>query len=263
MFAPKHLPAEFKRWNELWGAPMGHPNSDRILQLDRLHALDRFRLAGPFAYQQNNSTRWFEYPWVWSQIDHTRSSTVADVGAGLTGMQFVLSREGHVVYSVDPGHASESYQWGSMRVELNQLNSAFHASVRPLGVPLEEAEFARDSLDYVLCLSTIEHLTEGAAVRLLQAAALVLRPGGRLICTVDLFLNLEPWTSRTSNRWGGNLDIARLIAAEPRLTLVVGDRSQLLGFDEFDKQLVLERLADYLVGDYPCLAQCFVLEKTE
>jgi SAM-dependent methyltransferase len=263
MLAPKIVPVNYQRWNAIWGSPFGHPNSDRLMLVDGLHTLDKFRLAGPFAFQQNNSTRQFEYPWVYDQIDHRRSSSLADVGAGLTGMQFVLSRGGHVVYSVDPGHANKAYAWGSMKVDMAQLNSAFHASVRPLGLPLEEADFAPGSLDYVLCLSTIEHLGEAAAIRLIQAAARVLRPGGRMICTVDLFLNLEPWTQRTTNRWGSNLNVADLISAEPNFSLVVGDRAQLLGFPEFNPSQILESLADYLVGDYPCLAQCFVLERAD
>jgi SAM-dependent methyltransferase len=261
MFASTPLSEGYKAWNTLWGAPAGHPNSDRILNLDRLQMLEKIRLAGPFAFQHNNSTRLFEYPWAYDQIDHSRPASIADVGAGLTGMQFVLSREGHVVYSVDPGHASTSYKWGSLDVDMNQMNSAFHSSVRPLGLPLEEADFVEGSLDYVMCLSTIEHLSEEAAVRLMKAAAHVLRPGGRMVCTVDLFLNLEPWTSRTENRWGSNLNVAKLLQAEPKLVLAVGERSQLFGFPEFDKQQVLERLADYLIGDYPCLSQCFVLER--
>jgi len=39
----------------------------------------------------------------------------------------------------------------------------------------------------------------------------VLKPGGRLVLTIDLFLNLKPFTSRTSNQFGVNVSIGELM----------------------------------------------------
>ena len=91
----------------------------------------------------------------------------------------------------------------------------------------------------VLCISTIEHLSEQDIASTLTAAKEVLAPGGLLVLTVDLFLNLEPFCERKTNQWGSNASIAwieELVGYE----MVVGDRSELYGYPEFsvDEDLV-------------------------
>lgn len=80
--------------------------------------------------------------------------------------------------------------------------------------------------------------------------------------TVDLFLDLAPFCSRTQNRWGHNI-LVRDLVEESGLRLVAGDRAELYGFDEFCPDRILSGLADYLLGDYPVLAQTFVLRKPQ
>ena len=51
--------------------------------------------------------------------------------------------------------------------------------------------------------------------------------------TIDLFLDLAPFTTRTSNQYGCNVDICSLLAIAP-FEIEIGDRSELNGFSEFD-----------------------------
>ena len=262
MLAPRYFSNEYSAWNRQWGAPYGYPTAERIRGLNDLPFIHKARLAGPFAFQSNNSTRYFEYPWVFDQIDHSRPSKIIDVGAGVTGLQFVMAKAGHTVYCVDPGLANrDAYGWGSEKVSHQDLNSAFHTSVIPMPTFLEEAEFAHGSIDYVTCVSTLEHVPFDGSVKLLEAAADFLRVGGQLVATVDLFIDLEPFTQRTSNVWGTNLDLGKLFKTEDRFKLVGGDPSQLYGCDGFDAGKIQERCAEFYLGEYPCMAQCFVLEK--
>ncbi len=262
MIAPRYLSAEQELWNKKWGAPFGYAHAQAIGSMESIPPTQRFRLAGPFAFQANNTTRYFEYPWVYSQIDHNLSRDIIDVGAGLTGMQFVLSKLGHRLYCVDPGLADrDAYGWGSTKISHEDLNAAFHTDVKPFAVRLEETGFTEGSIDYVTCVSTIEHIPADGAKALLATAARMLKPGGRFVATIDLFLNLEPWTRKTSNKWGTNLNVYELTQAAPQLELVVGDRSQLYGFPEFDPEKIMEDLELYYLGEYPCFAQCLVLEK--
>jgi SAM-dependent methyltransferase len=185
-----------------------------------------------------------------------------DVGAGVTGLQFVFSKQGHTVYCVDPGLADRSkYGWGSELVSHQDLNAAFHTSVTPMPIYLEEAEFSPGSVDYVTCVSTLEHVPFDGSVKILRAAADFLRVGGKVVATVDLFIDLKPFTKRTSNVWGGNLDLGKLFASEPRMKLVGGVPSQLYGCEGFDARKIQEACSEYYLGEYPCFAQCFVLEK--
>lgn len=263
MLAPRYLTTDYEAWNAHWGAPYGYPSADRVRALTDLPLVHRARLAGPFAFQANNTTRYWEYPWVFEQIDHQRPGTVVDVGAGLTGMQFVLAKCGHQVYCVDPGLAHpEGYGWGSEKVTHQDLNSAFHTSVRPIPTLLESAGFTPSSVDWVTCVSTLEHVPFEESAELLRVAADILRVGGRFVATVDLFIDLVPFTSREFNHWGSNLDLGALFETEPRLKLVGGDPSQLYGCEGFDAAIIQERCAEFFIGEYPCMAQCFVLEKS-
>jgi len=263
MLAPREISDEYQAWNTKWGAPFGYPGSEKILGLTDLPLVHRARLAGPFAFQANNTTRHFEYPWVFDQMIHTNPATIVDVGAGITGFQFILGKLGHRVYSVDPGLAEpDGYGWGSERVSHQDLNSAFHTTVAPFPVLLEDAAFSDGTVDYVTCISTLEHVSFEGSVRLLRSAANRLKPGGRFIATVDLFLDLVPFTRRESNKWGENLDLGMLFKSEERFTLVSGDPSQLYGCDGFDAEAIQERCSEFFIGHYPCMAQCFVLEKT-
>ena len=89
----------------------------------------------------------------------------------------------------------------------------------------------------------------------------VLRPGGYFIATVDLFLDLEPFTpGATRNKWGTNIDMAKLCASTS-MRRIIGDPPMLYGFDEFDVEAIRPRLPELLVGSYPVLIQCLVLQK--
>lgn len=262
MLAPRYLDAESLEWNRKWGAPFGYPNAERVRSLDDIPFVHRARLAGPFAFQANNTPREYEYPFAFSQIDHTRQQAIVDVGAGITGFQFVLAKHGHRVYCVDPGLDDRAnYGWGSHQVTHQDLNSAFHTDVEPLPVLLENAKFAPGSIDYVVCISTIEHVSFEGSAALLKAAGDFLRIGGRMVATVDLFLDLKPFTKRTQNRWGTNLNLSELFATDSRFKLVVGEPSQLYGCEGFSAATIQQNCADYYIGLYPCFAQCFVLEK--
>ena len=264
MLGPRRLPPEYAAWNKRWGAPFGFPFAQELLdQLDQTNMpfARAASLAGPFAFQSNNSTREFEYPWAYHQIDHSGPRDIIDVGGGITGMQFVLSLLGHRVQTVDPGLASGQYAWGSRSIRHEDLNAAFATAIGVHGCRLEEAGFQPRSFDYVVCISTMEHVPAPAVVNLVEAALRTLKIGGRLVATVDLFLNLTPFTARQENEWGTNLDLGALLT-EVRIPfkLVAGLRRELYGFSEFSAARILENLERYYVGVYPCLSQCFVLE---
>lgn len=89
----------------------------------------------------------------------------------------------------------------------------------------------------------------------------VLKPGGLFILTVDLFLDIEPFTRKTNNVHGSNMNIRSMIH-DSGFILEFGEPSLLYGFNEFTPENVLANLSTYLYGTiYPALAQCFILKK--
>jgi hypothetical protein len=74
-------------------------------------------------------------------------------------------------------------------------------------------------------------------------------------------LDLVPFSAVPRHMYGTNVDVRRLLD-DAGLELVQGNRSELHGYPEFTPELVLSRLATYLVGQpYPALAQCLIARR--
>ncbi|MDQ6838075.1 MAG: class I SAM-dependent methyltransferase, partial [Actinomycetota bacterium] len=204
-------------------------------------------------------------PWAFFAVPLCPTMRLVDLGGALSGLQFVLARSGATVINVDPfidyGTSGE-YAGADPDHRLQHLNQTFATAVQLRRSTLAEAELEADSVDVVYCISTIEHLPAAAVATTAAEIRMVLRPGGHAVLSIDLFLDLWPFTALTHNRWGTNIDVAALVEASG-LELVFGTPSELLGFAEFDAETVQANVPDYLVGDYPALAQCFVLRKAE
>jgi hypothetical protein len=91
----------------------------------------------------------------------------------------------------------------------------------------------------------------------------LLRPGGRAVLTVDLFLDLPPFGVLERNTWGVNHDVAQLVKSSG-LTLAEGDPRELLGCPEFDRERVVRLIPELFVSPaYPVMTQTLVLEKAK
>jgi hypothetical protein len=88
-----------------------------------------------------------------------------------------------------------------------------------------------------------------------------LKPGGLFVLTVDLFLDLKPFTRREANQWGRNVPITTFIDPS-RFEIVDGRRDELYGYEEFDARRVLDNVHQYFIGlHYPTLTQGLVLRR--
>jgi SAM-dependent methyltransferase len=221
------------------------------------------RVRGPFAFQPNTSTRAYEYPWAFHQVKGLGPSRILEVGGALSGLQFVLAKSGYEVHNVDP-----FFDYGSGQYEVDPiaehaaLNRSFGTDVNLHRATLPEANLT-GQFSAVLCISTIEHLAERDIVSTLNAAKKILAPGGLLVLTVDLFLNLEPFCDRKANQWGSNASIAwieELVGYE----MVVGDYSELYGYPEFSAARILSRLEEFAISSqYPQMAQLITFRAPE
>ena len=255
MIAPRDLPQTFHDWNRRWHAPFGRRNRwSRFLG-------DRYR--GPFAFQANNGTRVYEYPWVHSAIRAHRAGpmTIVELGGSLAGLQWVLSREGHRVINVDPGLQARGVGWDVNADRHRALSRAFSAPVELIPRTLAEAGLPDGLADVLLAVSTIEHFAPPDLAEFAMHAARIIKPDGVVILTIDLFLDLAPFSSVEHHQYGTNVDVHRLLG-DAKLELVQGNPNELHGYPEFIPERVLAGLAGYLVGQpYPALAQCLIARR--
>ncbi len=118
-----------------------------------------------------------------------------------------------------------------------------------------------NSFDIVLSVSAIEHFSDDDLTTLASAIRRLLKPDGIVIITIDLFLNLKPFSEREKNEWGRNLDIRQFLEMAG-LALLDGNPAELLGFPKFNPSRIMGNLATYLVGaGYPALSQCVVARR--
>lgn len=270
LLLPRRPPERFAAWNRTWGAPFGR--TARWARVGR-RVLDRWgaghsdlalRAGGPFSIQGNNDTRVVEYPWVYFEASPARGLDIVEIGGALSGFQFVLSKSGCKVTNVDPGEQDQAYWELAVRLNgatMQRLNRLFGTTVELRGCSLKEAELPAASVDRVISISTIEHISPDQLPDLAREIARILRPGGLCILTIDLFLDLVPFTDKEENVYGRNIDVRSLVEASG-LRLVKGDTSQLVGFDDCDPIGILRDLGEYFIGTgYPVCAQALVLEK--
>lgn len=218
------------------------------------------RLLGPFSVQTNNTFRAFEYPWAYFALQPEPGQRVVDIGGGLSGFGFTLSKQGCHVVNVDPGMEAQGVGWPCTPESIAQLNRAFGTRVELRNTTVRHAALESASFDRAVSISVLEHLPRHEIEEVMRAVFECLKPGGTLVITLDLFLDTTPFADRPRNKYGENVEASWIASLAP-FELVVGDRSELFGFPEFDPKRILDNLDEYLVGSYPALAQCMVLRK--
>ena len=266
MIARRDLPQEFRDWNAAWGAPYGRRDSligrvrRRLLPGIEPSVKSKARSCGPFAWQSNNSIRKFEYPWAYHAIRRLGSHLrVLEVGGGLSGLQFVLAAEGDEVVNLDPGQAERGWKYnGGLH---RQLCSALQAPVRLFDGKIDALDAPAHSFDVILSVSSLEHFPDVDLAMLATAIKRLLKPDGIVVMTIDLFLDLKPFSEREANEWGRNLNVRQFMDMAG-LKLENGDPAELLGFPEFDPARIMGNLANYMIGEgYPALSQCVVARR--
>lgn len=254
---------KFQSWNESWGAPFGspvhYPFPHNLTQKIGSSAAREIRNKGYFGFQPNNDTRAIEYPWAFQSASLTKGMRVLEIGGGLGGFQFVLSREGMKVDNVDPG--MEDLEWPVSNEAIAELNQAFSTDVQLIKKPIHETNLKPEQYDRIFCISVLEHLPEELIKESILKAHSYLKNGGLFILTVDLFLNLFPFSTQERNIFGKNIPITSIVD-ESLFKIRIGNKSELYGFPDFDTNNILVNLDRYYIGhSYPVMAQMMVLEK--
>lgn len=266
MLARRSWSTRYAEWNKRWGAPFGRPTRALVQKL----VPRRFRshrwcipLSGYFAFQPNNDTRAVEYPWAFEALQVQPGMTVLDIGGSLAGLQFVLDKVGCTVTNVDPGEEARGVGWPVRPETFDKLNRAFGTHVTLKNCFLEEARLPSESFDRVVSISVLEHIPEADLTTLLAEVRRLLKPGGRFVATLDLFLDVHPFVDKERNAYGHNVS-ARWLVETSGLELVHGEPSELYGYDRFEPERILKRGEEFFIGlYYPVMAQTLVLRKPD
>jgi SAM-dependent methyltransferase len=261
MIACHELPQQYRDWNRKHSAPFGWWPGWRSTIFRDLPLAASSRLFGPFSIQTNNTFRVFEYPWAFHAAALKQGQRVLEIGGGLSGFQFALSRMGCKVVNIDPGMVAKGNKgWPCDNATMTSLNRAFGTDVELRNCTVGEAALEPEQYDRAFSISVLEHLSHEEIAEVCKTVYAALKPGGLFVLTIDLFLDNQPFSDRERNEYGENVDVAWLAGLAP-FTIEQGNPSELHGFPEFDAKKILGKLSTYLIGSYPALAQCIVLKK--
>ena len=238
----------YQKWNSKWGAPFGKEYSPKptiFSTLSLIRCINKQNLVvklqlfanlfGMVAFERNNSNRVFEYPWAFFATSLDSAMNVLEIGGGFSGLQFVLAKHVSEVTNIDPminGHTRLRNQ-----TLFNKLNSAFQTNVKLLQPKIQKVELKSNYFDRVFCISVLEHLNDQDRSAIMKYTHQMLRPGGFFILSIDLFLDLVPFSNKRKNQYGTNASVYELFKQQ-NFRLASGKPAELYGFPNFNHKVI-------------------------
>jgi len=129
--------------------------------------------------------RCVEYPWIIDSLGEHQCQLIIDAGAGISSLPLLLAKRGHKVITVDPHETNRTNtpintwnEWGFL--DYHTLNS----QITSFNIPYEDLDDEL-TVDVVVSVSVIEHLTCKTRQNFLKKANRQLKKGGTLLLTVD------------------------------------------------------------------------------
>ena len=143
--------------------------------------------AGRFPGPQIFGSRLWEYPFAILAADLQPGMACADVGCGRTPFTVYLARQpGVQVTGFDPDMFTDGKRHATFGVSADFVRRT-GLTVRNCG--MADLDAPDNHFDRLFCLSVIEHVDAGTARRGMREMARVLKPGGRLIVTLDVAIH--------------------------------------------------------------------------
>lgn len=260
MLARKEFLGSYQDWNRVHGAPRGRTIRGARFARRLMPDAWYLRLGGAFSVQPNNTTRAVEYPWAFHAAGGPPWHENRRGRRRVERLPVRVDQAGCTVVNVDPG--MEAIGWPCDQASMRRLNRAFGTTVELRNSTVARAALEPESYDRAFSISVLEHLPEDEVDEVMRTVFQCLKPGGLFVLTVDLFLNIAPFSSRPENEFGRNVDL-RALCSKAASEIAVGQPAELCGFAEFDPGRIQSRLEEYVVGQYPVLVQCLVLKKPD
>lgn len=178
-------------------------------------------LAGdppPVEWPEDEGT--LEHPWAFHQIQALgQELTIVEVGGSDAGLRSTLARAGHRVIAVGPGATGAPGAVVALRAEA-----------------MERADIPDGSVDVLVSIKALEHLSDAEAEAVREKSRRVLRPGGHVVVSLS----------------GGASDVAPVLDAFDA-ELVAGELVQARGF--------VDGAVGPRVEGTAAFARCFVARK--
>lgn len=146
-----------------------------IIAIDQQGLLSQSAGRGVVAANPLSCMHWsrrFEYPWALDALRIKTTDRVLEVGPGTSPFKWLLARASEHVATIDTEHCDERQDM----LRLGLFVDAWVGDARRL-------PYADESFDKIVSISVIEHTD---ARLCLKEMARALRPGGRLVVTVDI-----------------------------------------------------------------------------
>lgn len=195
----KEKASRFASEGEVFSPEFAHINDELLKLQAKYNLLDqtdlntqRFQWASRISSKPvYYASRLWEYPFAILSADITEGMLVADVGCGNTPFTAYLSQllSPKNVFGYDPDIIEEGSNghshFGAKMSYIKDLGiNFFRDNIQKLSAP-------DDSFDIVFCLSVLEHIDNSSQkMRGVKELARIVKPGGKLILTFDLGINL-------------------------------------------------------------------------
>jgi len=142
-------------------------------------------LSSPAFY----AARMWEYPFAILSAELQPGMRCADIGCGMTAFTIYLKKIAECeIVGVDPDIFDAGIRYKGHGVSREFIRKT---GLQIVQSRMEALALSSGSFDRAFCLSVIEHLPLEIACRGVQEMARILKPGGRLIITVDVNMHSE------------------------------------------------------------------------
>lgn len=129
-------------------------------------------------------SRQIEWTWALRQGGFDRSHYCLDIGSGWSVVQYAIARRVWQLASIDIDEESIAYASETTQ-RLRNFGILSRDNIFRKCADAKSLPYADNSFDRVSCFSVIEHMADGH-VQAVREMKRVLRPGGRLLLTMDL-----------------------------------------------------------------------------
>lgn len=127
-------------------------------------------------------SRQAEFPWVLKNAEIESHHRVLEIGPSWTSLQYAMAKRCGQLHTIEL-EADKMKEAAKVFAKLGLLDKVVQQQGNALNLPFADATF-----DRVVCVSVLEHI-DGDRMKCLEEAARVVKPGGRLLLTLDVVVD--------------------------------------------------------------------------